>query len=279
MQKYDKSQTITRRDKKGLKKLLKWIQKMRGFTLLELLVVIAIIALLSSILLPALSKAREKSKQSKCISNLKQLFLATEMYKNDNDGYYPYTVIEAGVSGSYYYWCGYASGSTMDVSKSILYPYMGNMKVLQCPSFLNLTLNFTDSGAISGYGINAEYVAGSHPANPFASLSEPATDKEIIYPAATIMYMDSAVWQTYSPWSETTAYYDPPRESLYFWARYKSDDSGTNGSARSHFRHNGRANAVFCDGHVESVPPDEWENEELKIGWPSRDLCGWSNYY
>jgi len=64
-------------------------EKMRGFTLIELLVVIAIIAMLSSILLPALSKAREKGRQAVCISNLKQLTLAFMMYKDDNDGWYP----------------------------------------------------------------------------------------------------------------------------------------------------------------------------------------------
>ena len=73
--------------------------------------------------------------------------------------------------------------------------------------------------------------------------------------------------------------YDPPRESLYFWAEMKSDDSGSNSSAASHFRHSGRANAVFCDGHTEDVIPDKLDDEERNIGWPSRDLCGWSNYY
>ncbi len=118
--------------------------KRRGFTLIELLVVIAIIAILAAILFPVFARAREKARQTSCLSNLKQLGLGMLMYAQDYDE--TFTRINHGsqatpvVPGDTVF--NYNGGSYNIFYRSWasnIYPYVKNTQIYICPSTTNNT--------------------------------------------------------------------------------------------------------------------------------------------
>jgi prepilin-type N-terminal cleavage/methylation domain-containing protein len=117
----------------------------RGFTLIELLVVIAIIAILAAILFPVFAKAREKARQTSCLSNLKQLALASLMYAQDYDEMMPG---QYGTEGDPTPWSNWDDPVNCPGGWRIkILPYIKNAQIYQCPS--------VPSGpGLSGYLLN-----------------------------------------------------------------------------------------------------------------------------
>lgn len=220
----------------------------RGLTLIEILVTTAIIALLAAILLPSLSAAKSQARRSLCMSNLKQVGLATAMYLDDNrDYFWRYYVDRA---EGRYWWFGLEPGgppsSTIDVryrpldkSKGVLARHLRSTDSgLQCPSFPYDSGNYFPKFAArsASYGYNLQL----GPANPWRRTRRRA---EFTRRAGSVFVFADGVHFDFNPGMNEGHYID--------YVPAPADPSSLGGFG--HYRHNGRAAVLFMDGHVDCL--------------------------
>jgi prepilin-type processing-associated H-X9-DG protein len=200
---------------------------------------------------PVFAKAREKARQSVCLSNLKQLSLAILMYAEDNSGGF----VPADSPDTLRRWHGarLSADDAFFAEWGPLWGYYGSKGLKDCPTFSPADSEYGYDHGTGGYGYNGQYVGGSPvwvvDDADLARMCTPAKEFMITDPAETVMLTDTAFLDCEGYLFEYSVCEAPMGEAATAHA-----PCPCNLNPSTHFRHNGRANVAFCDGHVRSMP-------------------------
>jgi len=218
----------------------------RAFTLVELLVAIAVIAILASLLLPALARSRESATRMKCVSNLREFGVAAQMYWSDNNEKC-FTTQTVATNNGLVYWCGWLDGTkpeghrAYELSYARLYPYLKASDARLCPSLLSGPGPFkykATNTVLCSYGYNSVSLS------PLSANAAPIAVRQIRRPSGTALFGDTAQENDFQPPASKAR---PMLEEWYYIDNPTNYPSATY-YPHGHFRHLRSANVVFCDG-------------------------------
>lgn len=240
-------------------------RKNRVFTLIELLVVIAIIAVLASMLLPALAKAREKARGSTCISNLKQLGLAMNMYLSDNHEYLPDKSMRSSLRTIPGMWpvflfpyVGYESYFEKAFADTGSSSWLGFPlpKVLLCPSTdINYCVDWKNQSTHPGYSLfSATYAAYSG---------------KFKYPARQVLLFDNASGRPPENRVATNTHYGAGGGRSFVTVNHIL-------SGQYHGivypKHSLEANFLFISGNVSSLSLSQFDISTKTVPWGAEKI-------
>lgn len=245
-----------------------------AFTFIELLVVASILATLMALLLPVLFGAVERGRRVACASNLRQLYLANDLYAVDRRRY----VAAASdiLRGNLRRWHGERAHvmQPFDGSKGPLVPYLGDgREIRRCPSFRGYRVAAAENAfetSCGGFGYNAVGVGSeTYPRGYTAEAMERGMAPSALRnPGTTLMFTDCAFPQPYG--GNPTYLIEYSFAEPYHFVFEPETESSVRASPSIHFRHRDRANAVWCDGRVSSETLDAHAAAHFtrwKIGW------------